>query len=1092
MKTHNISRWLFPSSLLVFAGAVAASLTLKSCTTTSEFDQVAGLPEVVDFNFHVRPIMSDRCYACHGPSSTGRKANLRLDNEAGAMKALAESGQVAILAGDLHGSEVWKRIIHSDPDEVMPPPESNLKLSEYEKAVIGKWIEQGAKWKPHWSFIPPQIAQVPTVKAANWPRNPIDNYVLARLERENLSPQPEAQKHTLLRRVTFDLTGLPPTPQEVADFVNDQSTNAFAKVVDRLLASPRFGERMATVWLDVARYADTHGYQDDMPRTQYPWREWVIKAYNQNLPFDQFVTWQLAGDLLPNATYEQKLATGFNRNHAISQEGGIIDEEYRVEYVADRTNTFSATFLGLTFECARCHDHKYDPLLQKEYYKLYAFFNNVPEDGWIPYRETPGPALEVTTEAQRTQLAQLKKLIGDKEKALAALVNRAASPFKSARNGPTSPNLTKDLVLHITGEELVAKRKVPAKWDKKKTYDQNYFKTKTANREVTAEGDTIPQAVPGRLGKAFRFKSDNKLVVQDSTVGNFERYQSFSASAWVYLEKRENQVGIISKVCEDNDGKAGWELSIHYDTVYVRLTNVWPYNTIMVKAKVPISVKAWTQIGFSYDGSSRATGIQLYVNGQATAQTAVFDKLYRSIRAVNRNGYNNKLQLGQRLFHSGLIGQIDDAKVYARQLSGWEMFLLGNPAQTGPAPASIREAHALLNNPDYQQLKAELTALRKQECDLRHPLIEVLVMAERDSVRPSFILDRGAYDAHRERVTPGTPESVLKFEDQLPTNRLGLAKWLFAPANPLVARVTVNRYWQMLFGRGIVGTVEDFGNQGTLPTHPELLDWLAVTYRENKWDTKQMIKTMVMSATYRQSSRTPAALRERDPDNSLLARGPQVRLAAEMLRDQALLTSGLLAEKIGGPSVFPYQPDGIWEATTSGRGLVKYQHDQGEGLYRRSLYTYWKRTVPPPAMITFDAATRSQCVVKRQNTSTPLQALVLMNDPQLIEASRFLAERMAKTSPTNGVVWTAKNVEKQIAQAFNQVVLRSIKPAELTVLLELYQQELANFRRKPKDAALLLATGDHPRDPKLPAAEHAALTMVISTLFNLDEVVTKR
>jgi hypothetical protein len=1082
MKNLRHRSALLTGSALLFAGAVAATLGLKSCQTTSEFAHVEGLPEVVDFNFHVRPILSDRCYACHGPASTGRKANLRLDTEEGALQLAAESGKVAIDAGDVHGSELWARINHTDPDMLMPPPESNLKLSDYEKAVLGKWIEQGAKWKPHWSFIPPQKAEAPAVKNQAWPKNDIDRYVLARLEREGLAPQPEADPAKLIRRVTFDLTGLPPTPQEVTDFLNDKSPNAFEKVVDRLLASPRFGERMASVWLDVARYADTHGYQDDMPRTQWPWRNWVIEAYNRNLPFNEFVTWQLAGDLLPNATYEQILATGFNRNHAISQEGGIIDEEYRVEYVADRTNTFSAAFLGLTFECARCHDHKYDPLMQKEYYQLYAFFNNVPEDGWIPYRETPGPALEVTTPAQREQLAAIKKMIAEKEQELARVAN---SPATQARYAPPAASLNQGLVLHITAEDKVRQRTSYPWWDKakKNPFQQKFTPGQPGGKfSVILEGDTVPPNVPGKIGQAYLFKGDNQLTVADTAVGDFERYQPFSVNTWVRIDKKDKQFGLVTKLCEDNDGKAGWELSVHMDSLLVRITNVWPYNTLCVSSKTTIPVGEWAHVGFTYDGSSRAAGIRMFINGQEAPGRVHFDRLYRSIKALNRNRNNNGIRVGRRFYHGGLVGALDDVRVYARQLTGLEMAQLAQQ----PATAQAQAEHAKMTSPVYQKALAELTAVRQQECDLRHPWIETLVMAERDTVRPSFILDRGAYDAHKERVTPGTPEKVLNFAN-LPPNRLGLARWLFSEQNPLVGRVTVNRYWQMLFGRGIVGTVEDFGNQGTLPTHPELLDWLAVTYREKGWDTKQLLKTIVLSATYRQASRTPAALRERDPDNALLARGPSHRLPAEMLRDNALFTSGLLVEKVGGPSVFPYQPDGIWEATTSGRGLVTYQRDQGEGLYRRSLYTYWKRTVPPPAMITLDAAARTLCAVKRQATSTPLQGLVLLNDPQMVEASRVLAEKLL----AQGAVVVGGDTDP-IGEAFFRLVSRRIQPSERQVLYDLYTEELANFGRNPQAAAKLLATGDAPRNPKLNPAQHAALTLVVSTIYNLDEAVTKR
>jgi hypothetical protein len=685
-------------------------------------------------------------------------------------------------------------------------------------------------------------------------------------------------------------------------------------------------------------------------------------------------------------------------------------------------------------------------------------------------------------------------LIEQKEKALAQVV---ASTATQARYAPPTASLGQGLVLHITADDKVQQRTSYPWWDKakKNPFQQKFTPGQPGGKfSVILEGDTVPPAISGKIGQAYLFKGDNQLNVADTAVGDFERYQPFSANTWVRIDKKDQQFGLVTKLCEDNDGKAGWELSVHHDSLLVRITNVWPYNTLCVSSKTTIPVGEWAHVGFTYDGSSRAAGIRMFINGQEAPGRVHFDRLYRSIKALNRVRGNNGIRVGRRFYHGGLVGALDDVRVYARQLSALEMAQL---AQQPATPAAQAE-HAKMQSPAYQQALAELTAARRQECDLRHPWIETLVMAERDTVRPSYILDRGAYDAHKERVTPGTPQKVLDFEGKnLPANRLGLAKWLFSDQNPLVGRVIVNRYWQMLFGKGIVGTVEDFGNQGTLPTHPELLDWLAVEYRQTGWDTKKILKTMVLSATYRQASRTPATLRERDPDNSLLARGPSHRLAAEMLRDNALFTSGLLVDKVGGPSVFPYQPDGIWEATTSGRGLVTYRPDQGEGLYRRSLYTYWKRTVPPPAMLTLDAAARTLCAVKRQATSTPLQGLVLLNDPQMVEASRVLAEKLLAQGAvvvggSTAVVGVPTNHTDPIGEAFFRLVSRRIQPSERQVLYDLYTEELANFGRNPQAAAKLLATGDAPRNPKLNPAQHAALTLVVSTIYNLDEAVTKR
>ncbi len=731
------------------------------------------LPEQVDFNLHVRPLLSDRCFACHGPDANKRESGYRLDTEEGAFKAMKDRPDVfGIVAGNTEKSEVIHRIFSDNPDEVMPPPASNLTLSENEKKLLSRWIVQGAKWKKHWSFIP--VEEPATPKRTDWTQNNIDRFVARKFEEKGFTPSEKASRERLLRRASFDLTGLPPSDELRASFMADNTDKAFEKAVDALMASPAYGEHMATGWLDLARYSDTHGYQDDLERIMWPWRDWVIKAFNENMPYNTFVTWQLAGDLLPNPTKEQILATGFNRNHKITQEGGVISEEYRVEYVTDRANTFGKAFLGLTLECAKCHDHKYDPISQKDYFSVFSFFNSVPEKGRIEYGEIPEPKIKIT---------------------------------------------------------------------------------------------------------------------------------------------EQDLKGILS--------------------------------------------------------------------------------------FVNASDFNG-----------------DD--------------------------------------------------------------LSVMVMKDSARRRPTYVLNRGQYDARGARVSPSTPAAISPFGDKLSKDRMGLAKWLFSKDNPLTARVTVNRIWQSFFGTGLVDTPADFGNQGNLPSHPELLEYLSYDFVESGWDIQRLQKQILLSATYQQSSRVSEALLENDPTNKWLTRGPRYRMSFEMIRDNVLAASGLLNKEVGGPSVKPYQPEGLWAETTSGQGLTSYQTDSGDALYRRSLYTFWKRTVPPPAMMTFDAASRDLCEVDRQKTNTPLQALVMMNDPQVLEASRVLAYKALSAH---------QNDQDRLIYAFEKILGRNPSEEEKNVLESFLEAEQTRFAEAPDQAREYLDVGQYPQENQTPEA--AAFMSVINTIFNLDEAISK-
>lgn len=784
-----LSNWFLYQKNNVAKIALATFITIgaTSCKTENKYSEVAiaengtaAIPDVIDFTFHVKPIISDRCFICHGPDKNAVEGNFSMVSPEEAYKALGENlDHYAIVPGDTEKSGMLDRIYSKDPGSIMPPPESNLILTEYEKTILKKWVEQGAEYKDHWAFTPPKNKNVPKTKDT-WGNNEIDNFIYQKLEENNLQPSEQAPKEKLLRRVYFDLTGLPPSTKDINNFLQDTSANAYEKVVDKLLASQDYAENMAAEWMDIARYADTHGYQDDFERIMWPWRDWVINAFNKNMPYNKFVTDQLAGDLIPDASLEQVLATGFNRNHKITYEGGVIPEEYRVEYVEDRITTFGTAFLGLTLECARCHDHKYDPISQKAHFSFFSFFNNIDEDGLV--------------------------------------------------NGGS---------------------------------------------------------------------------------------------------------GVIPK----------------------------PYITITEKEK------------------------------------------------------NEVL--------------------------------------------------------DFVQL---------QKSDIKE--VPVMVMQEMKTPRQAYILNRGLYDQHGEKVYPDTPETILAYPEGFERNRLGLAKWLFHKDNPLTARVAVNRFWQRMFGTGIVASSYDFGNQGALPTHPELLDYLALQFRDSGWDTKKMLKLMALSKTYQQSTVISKEALEKDPENKWLARGPRIRLSAEMIRDQALFVSGLLNKEIGGPSVKPYQPEGIWEETTGGGGgsTSSYVLSEGKDLYRKSLYTFWKRTVPPPSMITFDAASRDLCSVKRQETNTPLQALVLLNDPQLIEAARVLAANAIKKETS---------IEKQISYIFQSSTSRLPDETEVTELTNHYNDMLNRVKSNEINTDEYLAIGSYKVDASITADNLTALSLTAHTILNLDETITK-
>jgi hypothetical protein len=973
-----------------------------------------------NFSRDVRPILSDNCFQCHGPDEKTRKADLRLDTKDG------------LAAATKH---VLERIASKEADEVMPPPKSGKKLTTAQIATLQAWVNNGAEWNSHWAFTAPVRPAVPKTKFPV--ANPIDAFIRAKLEAEGLSPAAPAEKTVLLRRVTFDLTGVPPTPDEVAAFLKDDSPNAFEKVVDRLLASPRYGERMAWRWLEAARYADTNGYQTDAGRDMWRWRDWVIEAYNRNLPFDRFTIEQLAGDLLPNPTLDQRIATGFNRNHRGNSEGGIVPEEYAVEYVADRVETTATVWLGLTFTCCRCHDHKFDPFTTKEFYRLFAYFNNVPESGRAWKFGNSPPFIKAPTKLQTSRLEKFDFLLD-----------------------ATQPKIER---LREDAEKQIAKWKPDA--------------SVTLAEPDLAKHWPLDDAEGGRVGKAMAF--DGKRVVKSDKDGDFGFDDRFTLSCWINPAATNGT--ILSRTTAEPQGE-GYTVALVNGKLQIHLTKRWLDDALRIESVDAIPMNHWTHIAVSYDAGRVAAGTKVYVNGSEAKTRVLMDELNQTFQT------KEPFRIGGGA-GVGFTGRLDEVKLFNRDLEPpliARLAVAESVAEISKKPAAQRSAAeadklfaAFVESVPGTEIHDAEIALRKLQIDRRRLLESiptVMVMEEMKEPRPAHVLIRGDYEKKGEKVTPGVP-AMLSSKDA-GVNRLGFAKWLMDPANPLTARVAVNRAWQLHFGTGLVKTTEDFGTQGAFPTHPELLDWLAVEF-QNGWDIKKLHKLIVMSHTYQQASIIPKDAK--DPENKLLSRFPRQRLSPEMVRDQALFASGLVVEKLGGPSVKPYQPPGLWKELS---GAADYVQDTGEGLYRRSLYSYWKRTSPPPVLATFDAAGREVCWVRETRTNTPLQALTLMNETGFVEASRKLAERAFLASG-------GRQPSDSVGTAFKLVLGRTPTAEETVILTKQYEARLADFTKHPDGAKRLLAVGESKTDPKLNPAELAALAVVCGMILNLDEAVTK-
>jgi hypothetical protein len=1030
----------------------------------------------LDYNFQIRPLLADRCFVCHGPDANKRKAKLRLDQPESAL------GRGVIVPGRPDESPVMTRITSSDAHEHMPPAKSNLSLSQDEIALIRRWIAEGAEYKPHWAFQPlPDSVHAPDVTAGQWPRNLIDRFILARLEREGLQPSSPASEEDWLRRATFDLTGLPPALADVDAFLADRSPQAFEKAVDRLLASPRYGERLALEWLDVARYADSFGYHTDSDSNVWPWRDWVIDAFNQNMPFDQFVTWQLAGDLLKGEGQQgtkQRLATAFCRLNRMTNEGGSIPEEFRNEYVSDRVHTFGTAFLGLTLECTRCHDHKYDPLTMKDYYSLGAFFNNI--DEWGVYDTAaflPTPTLLLPTPAQEKSLAALTQEVKAKEANLYELTKKRESAFKAwlaclnaasegkAQAAPEIPGLVGYYPLDQIGEKDQLENLADVK---------NPGNTSRANVLTT-----------GKLGQALQFSGDDAAKFPN-VLGSLERTQPFTVAFWLRTPEELKKAVIFHRQGGHDTGNHGTELSLDDGRLFFALLRFWPGNAMAVRARASMPRNQWVHVAVSYDASGKAAGLRIFMNGQPAEVEVVRDNLYKNMDAA---GAGTGLQFGQRERSAGLKGGLlDELRVYARPLSPVEVAQLEDNRSLATACAQkdeskLRPYYFAALDPEVLKARENLRQARERLFNAQNAVFEVVTMKEMAEPRQAYLLTRGAYDAPKDKpVGRNTPAVLPAFGGSPPRDRLELARWLTNPRHPLTARVAVNRYWQLFFGRGLVATTENFGSQGALPTHPELLDWLARDFIASGWDVKRLCKQMVLSATYLQRSAADQQRRERDPDNLLLAHGPNHRLSAEMLRDAALAAGGLMVERLGGPPARPYQPPGLWKGQNP--FLPEYVPDTGLGLYRRSLYTFWRRTSPPPNMLAFDAPSREVCVVRRQTTSTPLQPFVLLNDPQFVEAAHGLGEELLNANCTT--------LEERLAFAFRRAATRAPTARELHLLVEMFREQLELFKRDPSAAQKFLKIGNLPASKTCDPVELAAAAATASAILNLDASLTVR
>ncbi len=1055
----------------------------------------------VDYQSDVRPLLSDKCFQCHGPDAATRTADLRLDRREGLFGHRPNG--TPVIPGDPDSSLVFQRITHANAALRMPPEYSHKSLEPADVDTIRTWIEEGAEWTGHWAFEIPKRPELPAVRDADWERNPIDRFVLARLEQEGLAPAPEADRRSLARRAALDVTGLPPSPEIVDNFEADDQPGAYQRYLDVLFAAESYGEHRARYWLDAARYADTHGIHIDNYREMWPYRDWVINAFNRNLPFDQFTLEQVAGDLLPNPTMDQLIASGFHRCNATTNEGGVIPEEYEVIYAKDRADTTGTVFLGLTVGCATCHDHKFDPITQRDFYAMTAFFRNTTQyvmDGNIS--DTP-PFIIVPAAEDRARYDELRETLRTARSKLAAATGQPGEAFEKwlaqgEYGGLQSPLATATVPLHVSHDRIV--------------HEGTDDPLKLPDGVSTVEGPA------GNL-QALAFEGEGFLEVPNSGI---DTDTPFSLAFWVRHPKDAGSYVVLSQTDPDNKMR-GWQVTLGGREIIFRMTaadddeasgednasaedeaaDEGKASNIEIRPNNQYQLEpgSWRHVTVTYDGSGERAGLSIYYNGermpfQGSEYFAKLDGQAASDRPVllGRGFYREDGEVKPRGMPGGAIA---DVRLYDRELSLEEANVVANwpslesARSKPPADLSDEERHVLglhyLNVHD-ERYREQFQAAKQAERGIREVrrrgAVTHVMQEQQDGEAAAHILFRGMYDQRREKVPAATPGFLPSLEGSGPVNRLHLARWLIDDANPLTSRVAVNRFWQQVFGEGLVRTSDDFGSQGESPSHPALLDWLSVEFRESGWDAKLLLRTMLSSATYRQSAEADQAKISKDPQNRLLSRGPRFRMDAEMLRDFGLAATGILVEKIGGPSVKPYQPDGVWEAVAMlGSNTRFYERDDGDKLYRRSLYTFWKRAAPPASMQIFNAPTREHATVRRERTNTPLQALVTMNDPQFVEAARFLAQTALNQAQPD--------FTSRLGFLTKRLLSREFSEHERTVAEQSLADFLRHYEEDSEDARKLLATGEAPVDEDLPAPELAAWTMMANQLMNLDEALNK-
>ena len=1035
----------------------------------------------LDYNRMVKPILADKCFACHGNDRNTREAGLRLDRSENAYASLPQNpGRVAITPKDPAKSELILRIISQVPEYMMPEPQSNLVLTAKEKAILVKWVEEGAEYQPHWSFIPVKSTKIPDIKLKGWANNPIDHFIAHQLEKQGLSHSLAAPRELLLRRLYLDLIGLPPDIDALDEFLNDPSADAYEKQVDKLLASAHYGEKMAIPWLDLARFADSHGYTVDRLRNMSPFRDWVIRAFNANMPYDQFITQQLAGDLMPNPTTDMKIATAFNRNHPQNMEGGIIETEFQHEYAMDRTNTFGEVFLGLSLGCARCHDHKFDPVSQKNYYELFSFFNRVKEAGQIAWNNAmPTPTILLPSDEKKKVLAFINKSIIEKESQLASSSTVVMPAFETWLKNESFKKL-----LDSNYPQTGLKAYYPLNGDLKNSIRPD------EQAQMRRETDTMPEKPVFEMqGNVHALVLDGDGYLDLLHHGKFRKSDPFSIGIWIKIP-RDFREGVIfhKSIAERLYNFRGYHVYFKEGKLEISMAHTAPSNALTRLTKNQIPTGQWIQLTLTYDGSSKAEGLNVFIDGRPMEMETTMDQLYKDILL----GFNPEPALQVGGWWRGLgfkEGRVSELLIYDRLLTGYEIKILARKANwqflkeksfsqlSEEEKNLLWDYYLLVEDSTSLSLRSELSFHRRTLSDSTEHIPEIMVMQESDLPVKSFVLNRGNYMDPGEEVKSATPEFILPMQDGLPKNRYGLAQWLTNKNHPLTARVAINRLWQNFFGNGLVKTAEDFGNQGEMPSHPELMDWLAGYFMDSGWDIKKINKLIVMSATYQQDSRVSEDMSSGDPENRFLARGPSQRLTAELLRDLILTASGLINDSIGGNSIKAYQPEGLWDINGA-----SYKPDSVPEIYRRSLYILVKRSVPNPTLSLFDAPDRSACISRRQRTNTPSQALVMLNDPTFIEGAKVMGEHMARLN----------NPEKAIGEVYRKLTARTINDQELQLLVTLQKQTYARFKNDPQKAQGWLNAGLYLVDPGMDSLQVAANAVVASTILNSDAAIMKR